>query len=321
MRTRGKHSTSLRRALGVIAVIALVATACDPGKVTPTAGTGTSGSTGDGGPATAATFQEPGGIVAIPGGGYYVVDDQACVIRKVDASGTITTVAGNGTCGYSGDGGPATSAEINPALQIVPYGGSPASLPTNSEAGQAALDSVGNLYLVDTANNRLRKIGTSGTITTVATESNMNGLYVTGQVVPATVAITPDDTVYLTEGQAVNKVLENGTLEQIYKADDQVHAIAPTPDGDLYLSVTGAGGTDEIVLLQPDGTATPSRDVDSAGHQPGGRSRRHPLRRPRSAGARHHRVLPLRQLRSIERQPDRAVRPGHRDADRRRRQP
>ena len=111
----------MRRVAAVVAVLALVAVACEPGKTNPVAGTGTSGNTGDGGPATSATFETPGGIAAIPGGGYYVVDDTACVIRKVDAAGTITTIAGTGTCGYTGDGGPATAAQIHPGLSLPQF--------------------------------------------------------------------------------------------------------------------------------------------------------------------------------------------------------
>src|SRR5208283_2428868 len=71
------------------------------------------------------------------------------VVRKVAASGTITTVAGNGTYGYSGDGGAATSAEMR-----YPYG--------------VAVDASGNLYIVDRYNYRIRKVSASGTILTAA---------------------------------------------------------------------------------------------------------------------------------------------------------
>ena len=259
MRTRGKHPTSLRRALGVVAVIAIVATACDPGKVTPTVGTGASGNTGDGGPATDATFQAPGGIVAIPGGGYYVVDDTACVIRKVDADGTITTVAGTGTCGYSGDGGPAMSAEIDPGVSfsIKPGFYVPVPVPDDSESGQVALDSAGNLYLVDSFNGRIRRIDPSGTISTVVSSSVISPGVQLGRWVTGTIALTADDTLYLAGGNGVSKVGAGGTLTQVYSTSP-VHAIVPAPGGDLYLSIDGsATGTDDIVLLHSDGTTSP----------------------------------------------------------------
>ena len=115
--SKGVHRLSnVHRSLIAAAAIALVASACIPGTVTPVAGTGAGGGTGDGGPATSATFAVPSGVLVIPGGGYYVTDASTCVIRKVDAAGTITTIAGTGTCGDSGDGGPATTAKINPVF-------------------------------------------------------------------------------------------------------------------------------------------------------------------------------------------------------------
>ena len=120
------------------------------GTITTVAGTpGTIGYSGDGGPATSAELQYAWGVAVDSAGNLYIADTQNCRIRKVNASGTITTVAGNGTSGYSGDGGPATSAELS-----YPYG--------------VAVDSAGNLYIADTQNYRIRKVNASGTITTVA---------------------------------------------------------------------------------------------------------------------------------------------------------
>ncbi len=174
MQTRGKHPRSLRRALGVVAVIALVATACDPGKVTPVAGTGAAGSTGDGGPATSATFEKPAGVVAIPSGGYYVTDTTACVIRKIDAAGTITTIAGTGTCGTTGDGGPATSAEIRPT--------------TIAQGGQLALDDAGDVFFANGggigASPTIRRIDPSGTITTISDDGTSTCGVITSTILP-----------------------------------------------------------------------------------------------------------------------------------------
>lgn len=120
-----------------------------PGDIHTYAGNGTSGYSGDGGPATSAQLGQTTGVDVDAGGNLYVVDNGNCVVRKVTATGTITTVAGNGTCGYSGDGGPATSAELrNPQAVDV--------------------DAGGNLYITDTGNNRVRKVAPTGTITTVA---------------------------------------------------------------------------------------------------------------------------------------------------------
>jgi sugar lactone lactonase YvrE len=116
---------------------------------TVVAGTGTCGFVGDGGPATAAQLFVPSGVVLDSGGNLYIADTSNNRIRKVDTLGIITTIAGNGTCGFSGDGGLATSA----------------SLCSPTDVG---VDSTGNLYIADHDNSRIRRVDTSGTITTVA---------------------------------------------------------------------------------------------------------------------------------------------------------
>ncbi len=120
-----------------------------PGTITAVAGTGVVGFSGDGGPATSAQLNQPRAIAFDHSGNRYVVDTGNQRIRKIDPSGIITTIAGTGVAGYSGDGGPATSAEIN-----WPHG--------------AAVDSAGNLYISDSSNHRIRKIDRAGIITTVA---------------------------------------------------------------------------------------------------------------------------------------------------------
>jgi sugar lactone lactonase YvrE len=118
------------------------------GVITTVAGNGVfGGPSGDGGPATSASFGSPAGVAVDSAGNLYIADTSKCLVRKV-AQGLITTVAGNGTCGFSGDGVSATSAELN-----FPEG--------------LAVDSAGSLYIADEANCRLRKIA-GGFITTVA---------------------------------------------------------------------------------------------------------------------------------------------------------
>jgi sugar lactone lactonase YvrE len=106
------------------------------------------GYSGDGGPATNASLNNPFGIALHSGGDIYISDLGNNVIRKVNSSGYISTIAGNRTFGYSGDGGLAVDAQLN-----YPYG--------------IAFDTVGNLYVVDNGNNVIRKIDTSGYISTV----------------------------------------------------------------------------------------------------------------------------------------------------------
>jgi sugar lactone lactonase YvrE len=119
--------------------------------ITTVAGNGTAGYAGDGGSATAAELSDPTGIAVTSGGDLYISEPGNSVVRKVTAStGIITTIAGNGTPGYSGDGGSAASAELN----------NPSGL---------AVDSTGNLYIADSGNARVRQVAaSSGTITTVA---------------------------------------------------------------------------------------------------------------------------------------------------------
>jgi sugar lactone lactonase YvrE len=126
------------------------------GTITTVAGNGQAGILGDGLPAIAAELNRPRGVAFDAAGNLYIADYNNSLIRKVDAAASIdgthhiTTVAGNvRASGYSGDGGPATSASLN--------------FPVGVEA-----DSAGNLYIADTENHRIRKVDTSGTITTVA---------------------------------------------------------------------------------------------------------------------------------------------------------
>ena len=119
------------------------------GTITTVAGTGTTGFSGDGDPATAAQLNSPSGMAVDGSGNLYIADTGNHRIRKLDAEGTITTVAGTGTSGFNGDGGPATEAQLND-----PHG--------------VSVDGSGNLYIADTGNHRIRKVDADGTITTVA---------------------------------------------------------------------------------------------------------------------------------------------------------
>lgn len=121
----------------------------DPhGVITTVAGTGEAGSSGDGGPATSARLSSPSGL-AVGFGVLYIADSGNNRIRAVAPDGTITSFAGTAEPRYAGDGGPATSAPLN----------SPQGL---------AFDSEGNLYIADTLNDRVRKVDLEGMITTVA---------------------------------------------------------------------------------------------------------------------------------------------------------
>jgi N-acetylneuraminic acid mutarotase len=140
--------------MGILMSLAVVSTAAaqTPGEIITVAGNGTAGYSGDGGPATSAELFGPSGVAVDHSGNVYIADYEYNCVRKVTAStGIITTAAG--ICnqgGYSGDGGPATSASLFGPIFI-------------------ALDGAGNLYIADAFNQRIRKVTAStGIITTVA---------------------------------------------------------------------------------------------------------------------------------------------------------
>jgi hypothetical protein len=107
------------------------------------------GSGGDGGPATNAGLYNPFGVTSDATGTLYIADSGHQCIRKVNTDGIITTVAGNGTQGFSGDGGPAVLASLSRPYRAIP-------------------DSAGDFYISDQGNARIRKVDTNGIITTVA---------------------------------------------------------------------------------------------------------------------------------------------------------
>src|SRR3989442_1226667 len=121
------------------------------GTITTVAGTGGCTYGGDGGPASSAALADPAGVALDGAGNLYIADYRNCRVREV-SGGIITTVAGTGSCGFSGDGGPATRAALN-----FPY--------------TVALDGAGNLYIADSFNCRVREVS-GGTITTVAGTGN-----------------------------------------------------------------------------------------------------------------------------------------------------
>lgn len=174
------------------------------GGISTVAGAGGYGNAGDGGPATAAQFFDPVSVAVDSDGTVYIADDVDNKVRKVTPDGTITTVAGTGVGGSSGDGGPATSAQLNipvsvaldaahnlyisdlfnSFIRIVTPDGNINTFAGNGDPRyngdgrfattaaldprQLAVDGGGNVYVADNFNNRIRKISPSGVITTVA---------------------------------------------------------------------------------------------------------------------------------------------------------
>ena len=119
------------------------------GYINTIAGTGVVGHSGDNGPATLATLNVPYGIVVDKSGNIYIAEDGGHCLRKIDTLGYITTIAGTGMHGYSGDNGPATLAQLNRSCGV-------------------AVDEVGNVYITDANNCRVRMVNSMGVISTIA---------------------------------------------------------------------------------------------------------------------------------------------------------
>lgn len=177
----------------------------DPsGVISTIAGTGVLGYSGDGGPASAAQLNEPSCVFADGSGNIFIADQYNNCVRKIDVSGIITTVAGNGTAGFSGDGGAATSAKLN-----RPY--------------SVAVDASGNIFIADRLNNRIRKVNTSGTISTFAGAgtagfSGDGGTATAAQLFqPVSLCISSGGDMYITDwgNYRVRKVNAAGTISTI----------------------------------------------------------------------------------------------------------
>lgn len=138
------------KTLALFFTAAALALSSASGTVSTFAGTGAKGFSGDGGPASAAQLNNPFAVSRGPDGALYVCDVDNHRIRRIAADGTISTFAGNGTRGYSGDGGPATQAALN-----EPY--------------EMAWDRAGSLYFVERLNHLVRRVDAkTGVISTVA---------------------------------------------------------------------------------------------------------------------------------------------------------
>ena len=241
------------------------------GTITTIAGTGEVGFSGDGGPAAAARLAFPAGVAVDSAGNVYIADFFNNGIRKVDSTGTITTIAGIGELGFSGDGGPAVEAELyNPA--------------------SVAVDSAGNVYIADTWNRRIRKVDSTGTIITIAGTGEFGFSGDGGQAVeaelrnPYGVAVDSAGNVYIadTGNQRIRKVDSTGTITTIagtgefgFSGDGGPAAAARLafPDGvavdsagNLYIADTG---NRRIRKLTPGGGSTPPNPTGPAVTLPG----------------------------------------------------
>ena len=181
------------------------------GKISTIAGTGAPGYNGNNIPAVNAQLSSPAHLRFDPQGNLVVSDSGNCLVRKIDAQGIITNIAGTGTCGYSADQGPATSTQIGNAYGI-------------------AYDPSGNLYICDFQNGVVWMVDTTGTIHRFAGSPNMNGY--SGNGVPATQALLgfpigvqadSSGNIYIADSSnnLVRKVDKTGTITDF--AGNQTH--------------------------------------------------------------------------------------------------
>jgi trimeric autotransporter adhesin len=205
------------------------------GTITAYAGNGTPGYSGNGGAATSAMLNTPVGVAVDKSGNLYIADQGNNVVRMVSTSGIISTFAGNGTQGYSGNGGPATSAQLN-----GPQG--------------VAVDSSGNVYIADTLNSVIREVTPNGIIQTIAGTgipgySGDGGLAVAAQLgSPTSVGIDAAGNLFITDsGTRIRKIFVSGIINTIagtgvlgYTGDNGPAANA-TMHGATGLAVNAAG--------------------------------------------------------------------------------
>ena len=209
----------------------------DPNDVISTfAGNNILGYNGDGGPATKAQLGRPAGVVADASGNVYIADYGNLTVRKISTSLVISTIAGTGIFGYTGDGGPANKATF----------GAPAAI---------ALDKAGNIYVSDISFNNIRKITGDGNIQTIASNVTANAI-----------AVDSAGNVYFPDmaTDTIRKLLPSGTIQTIagngtpgFSGDgsiatfaqlNQPQGIAVDASGNVYVADTG---NNIIRLLTP----------------------------------------------------------------------
>jgi hypothetical protein len=157
------------------------------GTISTVAGNGNDGYSGDGGPATSASLSCPAGVAVDSGGNLYIADECNNRIRKVTPDGKIATWAGDGSYAYSGDGGPATAAEL-------------------AYPSAVAVDSAGNLYIADSNNSVIRKVSPDGTITTIAGQASQWGFSGDRGLRPALFSATPSASLWMPRATSISQM-------------------------------------------------------------------------------------------------------------------
>jgi trimeric autotransporter adhesin len=188
-------------------------------------GTGASGFGGDGGQADTAKLNHPTGATFDALGNLYIADTYNNRVRKINTSGVITTVAGNGTAGFGGDGGHADTAKLNHPTGI-------------------SLDMLGNLYIADNSNHRVRMVNTSGIITTVAGNGTAGFSGNGGQATSAELFL-PADVVVDGVGNIYISDMQNNRIQMVDNS-----GIITTIAGNGTLMSSGDGGPATLAGLQ-----------------------------------------------------------------------
>jgi uncharacterized protein (TIGR03437 family) len=216
------------------------------GIVTTVAGGASAGFSGDNGPATSATLSKPLGVAVDAAGNLYIADSLNNRVRKV-SNGVITTVAGTGVIGFSGDNGPATSAEL-----YLPWG--------------LAVDSAGNLYIADEENHSVRKVS-NGVITTIAGNGVLgyggdNGPAVNAQLAyPKSLALDSNGDLYISDaGTDSIRKISDGVITTVAgfgpgfngSAYPNPNGVAVDPAGNLYI----VDSSDQYVFKISNGVIT-----------------------------------------------------------------
>ena len=196
------------------------------------AGTGVSGDGPDGKQATATELDHPVAVALDPNGRVNFVDGNR--VRRINKNGTVTTIAGTGVAGFTGDGGPAIAAAINGPQSI-------------------AIDSVGDVFIADSLNNRIREVTPGGTITTIAGSGHQGD---GGDNVLAIHAALNDPT-----GVAIGFGGTNGTIIIADKANNRVRMLTPNPTmaNAIITTVAGTGQAS----YQGDGGPATNAELDS----------------------------------------------------------
>lgn len=216
------------------------------GVITTVAGNGTGGFSGDGGQATSARLTTPTRVAITPDGSLVIADAGNNRVRRVSPDGTITTIAGNGTAAFGGDGGLATAASLR-----LPHA--------------VAVDGEGVLYIADARNNRVRRVGPDGMIRTVAGTGvagfgGDGGPGTAAQLAtPVGLVLGPNGDLYIADlsNDRVRRLSPEGIISTVVEPHpDRVQPIdvALGPDGTLY--ITGANQP-YVEQLRPDGRRLP----------------------------------------------------------------